>query len=133
MAKYTKILDVVTELLNKNPHLRDSDRKLVSTVWWKHIGEPVEWLNGMDILKMYADGDLPDVDSITRCRRKIQEHNVELRGEKWKERRTKLQDKVKKELNSYKSTRKKLNKAKLKRNLVKTPYPVGFEYKRSTK
>ena len=87
MIKNIKTIEsLVTELLRKHPHLRDSDRKLVATVWWRKLGEMIEFLNGQDVLKMYADGDLPDADSITRCRRKLQEVNESLRGTKWESR-----------------------------------------------
>jgi len=35
---------------------------------------------------MLAEGKLPSYESISRCRRKIQEKNPHLRGEKWNER-----------------------------------------------
>ena len=86
MARFQNILALVTELLENHPHLRDNDRKLVSTIWWIKIGEPVEYMNAEDILRMYADGVLPDADSITRCRRRLQEVRQDLRGEIWNKR-----------------------------------------------
>ena len=86
MARIKTLERTITGLLTNHPHLRDNDRKLVATVWWQKVGEPLEYLVGKDILKMYADGDLPDVDSITRCRRRLQEVREDLRGIKWESR-----------------------------------------------
>jgi hypothetical protein len=83
--KIFSVLNHVESLLHTHPHLRDSDRKLISTIWWRYIGKP-ESLTGMEILKLYADGILPETESISRCRRKLQEEKAELRGELWNKR-----------------------------------------------
>ena len=63
-----KILPEVKRLLQKHPHLRDSDEKLMATVWFKHIGE---------------NKKLPSYESISRCRRKLQEEDPNLRGKEY--------------------------------------------------
>ena len=126
-----KLIDEVETFMIKYKVLRDSDEKLMANIWSKYIViDSVKFLNATDILTMLGRGDLPSYESISRCRRKLQEENPNLRGEKWLARQGKIQDNIKKELNSFKKIRKKMEKAKTKRNEIKTPYPVGFEYKK---
>ena len=130
--KMMSVLDRVTELLNKHPKLRDSDNKLVATLWWKHYGDESCRLSPMiTLLTDMSKDKLPSFESISRCRRKLQEEFPHLRGESWEKRQNELQKNVKKELKSFKNVRKKIEKARLKRNEIRTPYPVGFEYKRN--
>tara|TARA_Y100001951_G_scaffold79740_1_gene67616 strand:- start:345 stop:665 length:321 start_codon:yes stop_codon:yes gene_type:complete len=85
--KMLNILPSVKRLLTKIPRLRDSDERLMATMWFKHIGEDkVKDLTAINLLQKLSDGQLPSYESISRCRRKIQEEIPELRGEKWKER-----------------------------------------------
>ena len=85
--KMLNILPSVKRLLTKIPRLRDSDERLMATMWFKHIGEDkVKDLTAINLLQKLSDGELPSYESISRCRRKIQEEIPELRGEKWKER-----------------------------------------------
>ena len=81
------ILPTVKNLLTEVPSLRDSDERLMATIWFKNIGEDnIKSLSAINLLQKLADGKLPSYESISRCRRKIQEEKPELRGEKWKER-----------------------------------------------
>jgi hypothetical protein len=81
------ILPSVKHLLTQIPRLRDSDERLMATIWFKHIGEnKVKTLSAINLLQKLADGQLPSYESISRCRRKIQEEIPGLRGKKWKER-----------------------------------------------
>ena len=122
------LIDEVETFIKKYKVLRDSDERLMANIWAKYIGN-IEFLNAKDILSMLSKSELPSYESISRCRRKLQEEYPELRGEKWVYRQDKIQKEVKHELKSFKNIRKKMKKAKLKRLEVKTPYPVGFEYK----
>jgi len=87
--------EIVTKLLKDHEHLRDDDNKLIATVWYYQLPKVEEAV--MDFLYLLSDGKLPSFESITRCRRKLQELNPELRGELW-DQRHQLQEKVKKEL-----------------------------------
>ena len=85
----------VEELLNKYPTARDSDNFLIAHYWYQ---EQVD--NGLDhtkTLRNLALGKLSTPESITRCRRKLQELNESLRGEKY-EQRHKNEDVVIKEI-----------------------------------
>ena len=85
--KMSNVLPSVKRLLTQTPSLRDSDERLMATIWFRDIGEDkVRELSAINLLQKLADGKLPSYESISRCRRKIQEEVPELRGEKWKER-----------------------------------------------
>ena len=94
--KITKLVDKVTRLLRDKSTLRDNDRRLTCNIWWKSVSNP-ELLMFEDFIKLYIKGNIPESDSITRCRRKVQEENEELRGESW-DLRHGLEDVVKEEL-----------------------------------
>jgi hypothetical protein len=87
----------VTQLLKTMPDTRDDDLRLVASYYYKYYPTLVKEKSAMDFLKAMAQGRLVSSDLITRTRRKLQEHNPELRGTKWKERHHK-QSTVKKEL-----------------------------------
>jgi len=100
--KIAKLVDRVTGLLTAKSDLRDNDRRLTCNIWWKSVSNP-ELLMFEDFIKLYIDGKVPESDSITRCRRKVQEENEELRGESW-DLRHGLEDVVKEELREIGST-----------------------------
>ena len=103
----------------------------MANIWWKFLGESeIDNMSARDILKRLAKGDLPSYESISRCRRKIQETTPMLRCTTW-EARHKRQKSVKNELRQLTGARKKIKKAELKRKAKQrrqTPYPVNFEY-----
>ena len=100
--KITRLVDRVIRLLTVESDLRDNDRRLTCNIWWKSVSNP-ELLMFEDFIKLYIDGKVPESDSITRCRRKVQEENEELRGESW-DLRHGLEDVVKEELREIGST-----------------------------
>jgi hypothetical protein len=80
------IKDRVKTLLEQYPHLRDSDERLCANIWHSRIKSG---LTASDFLAEYASGKLPSSESITRCRRKVQEECPELRGENYVKRQAK--------------------------------------------
>ena len=100
--KIINLLDQVTTLLTKKSHLRDNDKRLVCNIWWKAAPHP-EFLMFEDFIKLYIDGKIPESDSITRCRRKVQEEKEELRGDSW-DLRHGLEETVKNEIKEIGST-----------------------------
>ena len=100
--KISNLVNRVTRLLTIESDLRDNDRRLTCNIWWKSVSNP-ELLMFEDFIKLYIDGKVPESDSITRCRRKVQEENEELRGESW-DLRHGLEDAVKEELREIGST-----------------------------
>ena len=82
MKKISKLVDRVTGLLTAKSDLRDNDRRLICNIWWKSVSNP-ELLMFEDFIQLYIKGKVPESDSITRCRRKVQEENENLRGKSW--------------------------------------------------
>ena len=81
------VRDTVTKLLIENPHLRDDDEKLLANVYWQRISStlvhklsPDQLLGIKLFLKEVADGKMPNYQSVSRCRRKLQESDPTLRG-----------------------------------------------------
>lgn len=87
----------VTTLLKTMPDTRDDDLRLVASYYYKFHQNLIKDKTALDFLKAMAQGRIVSSDLITRTRRKLQEHNPELRGTKWKERQ-KRQSTVKEEL-----------------------------------
>ena len=89
MKKLFSVINEVEIFLIKHPALRDNDERLMANIWAKYIGNrddmdgPESW---QDMLSLLAKGRLPSYESISRCRRKIQEKKPHLRGEKWDKR-----------------------------------------------
>ena len=96
MKKLFSVVDDVEKFLIKYPPLRDDDERLMANIWSSHIGN-LEGIDGKEILHMLANHQLPSYESISRCRRKIQEIKPHLRGEKWHERHKRSQ-KIRKEI-----------------------------------
>lgn len=90
----------IHQLLKDYPKLRDSDLSLVAQVWNDEM-----WYAGHDVNRMRATefidrvflGEVTPPETITRIRRKLQQENPELRGEKYKKRHAAQED-VKEEL-----------------------------------
>jgi len=84
ILKPSALKDKITSLLQNYAHLRDDDNKLVANIWHAEIAKK-GWQHS-DTLKLYAAGKLTNADSITRCRRKLQEMDATLRGAKYNQR-----------------------------------------------
>ena len=83
LKEMSLVKDRVKALLVKHPHLRDSDNKLIATIWKLDlilIKHKMLDITAMEFLKLYADNQLTNAESIRRVRQKIQEENPELRG-----------------------------------------------------
>jgi hypothetical protein len=72
----------VKSLLESNKKYRKSDRVLMARVWYDHLSHKVNSMSALDLLMELSKGNLPNWESITRVRRKIQEDNPDLRDEK---------------------------------------------------
>ena len=100
--KITRLVDRVTRLLRDKSTLRDNDRRLTCNIWWKSVPNP-KLLMFEDFINLYIEGKIPESDSITRCRRKVQEEVEELRGKNW-DLRHGLENAIKEELKELGST-----------------------------
>ena len=101
MEKLFSVIDEVEKFLTEYPVLRDDDEKLMANTWGMYIGETdLDNMSGRDVLSALSEGKLPSYESISRCRRKLQEQHPNLRGEKWHERH-KRAELIKKKMPSY--------------------------------
>ena len=101
--------ELITKLLTARPDLRDNDSPLIAEIWEKEIAklENFEYdsLSAKDLLCIISCDTLTSAESITRCRRKIQQENPSLRGQKYKARH-KEQIEVKQELKDWNNEKK---------------------------
>ena len=89
MTQISKLENRVRALLTARPELRDNDQRLVSNVWWQCLkldGINPDETPSTKLLLLLSQGKLPNHDSITRARRKLQEVHEHLRGEKYNKR-----------------------------------------------
>tara|TARA_R100001460_G_scaffold107905_2_gene157532 strand:- start:9006 stop:9365 length:360 start_codon:yes stop_codon:yes gene_type:complete len=96
-----KTKDEIKKLLTNDKRLRDSDSKLIARFWTNELekkGMDTNKMSAYEFLCMFAQSKLHNVEGLTRMRRKVQEENVELRGELYKERQTTQQNKMKEKL-----------------------------------
>lgn len=84
-----KIYDRVYNLLRDYPQLRDSDKKLMWTVWYKESRGNGEYITKDEFMKCTS------AESITRARRKVVELHPELKGTREVERERKLKENTK--------------------------------------
>lgn len=100
VKKMKSIKNDVRELLIRYPEYRDNDNRLIAAFYYVKYGgkETFEQLTAMQFLFDFAEGRFPLPDYITRVRRKLQEQEPSLRGEKWLERH-KLEDETREEIN----------------------------------
>jgi len=77
------VKDRVKALLEKHPHLRDSDNKLIATVWkfdLLNLNWDVKNMSANTFLMLYSESKLTNAETIRRVRQKLQEENPDLRG-----------------------------------------------------
>ena len=93
--------EALKKLLEKTPHLRDSDPKLICTYWYEELkdkGIDPNKINGLEFMQMFANSKLTNIKTIERMRRKLQEESPELRGKLYTDRKGRLQEQWKKDL-----------------------------------
>lgn len=97
----TKYEEKVMAILEKSKRARDNDNYLFCYFlhgWLKEAQYDPDTLPTKDLLNLLSfNGNAPSFESISRCRRKLQENHKELRGELYNERRG-LQEDVKEDL-----------------------------------
>ena len=92
-------MDEVHSLLVNYPVLRDSDERLTANIWSKTILPPhnLDNISAKGLLTKLSEGKLPSYESISRCRRKLQELYPNLRGDKWYKRQERAKN-IRKEI-----------------------------------
>tara|TARA_R100000458_G_scaffold55638_1_gene59772 strand:+ start:433 stop:747 length:315 start_codon:yes stop_codon:yes gene_type:complete len=83
--KLLAIKDRVYDLLVTNGNLRNSDRKLVVEIWKQEVTHH-RGMGMVGFFNAYERWELTPADTITRCRRKLQETIPALRGTMWNKR-----------------------------------------------
>lgn len=79
----------VEKLLRNVEHLRDSDSKLISTIWYNESQHSLNEITAYQFLQNYCAGFYTSPESIRRIRQKLQEDFFELRGHSYKARQNK--------------------------------------------
>lgn len=91
--KATPLKEKVRQILEDYPSARDSDTMLFMRAWYSYSHTPLAKL-----LQAIDEGKAPHPESITRCRRKLQELHPELRGKRYKDRQTTEQQEMKQDI-----------------------------------
>tara|TARA_Y100001973_G_C5129230_1_gene296814 strand:- start:502 stop:819 length:318 start_codon:yes stop_codon:yes gene_type:complete len=77
----------VRSALNNYPPCRDNDAMLTSILWTEEVGpDKLKSMTAWEFLTLHSRNELINARSVRRCRQKLQEHNEDLRGEKWEAR-----------------------------------------------
>ena len=77
--KITKYEDILKSILECSESSRDSDLRLYYFLL-KRLGFDPKNISAFDLLKGMQEKTYPNLESVGRARRKLQESNVELRG-----------------------------------------------------
>ena len=101
-----KIQDIVEKSLQDDVRARDNDMRLTALIWHKELGVLRD--KCMPLLELIAYNKVTNFESISRCRRKLQELHPDLRGAKYKARHDK-QKEVKDDLNIMTAERTGIN------------------------
>ena len=93
---------IVTDILLKNPKARDDDHILAGAVWIRELGgsEIAREMGLWEFMRFFMNHEVANFESIGRCRRKVQEINADLRGEKYEYRHNR-QKEVKEEIKNW--------------------------------
>ena len=92
---------IIKTLLTNDMRLRDCDKKLLARFWTnqcKEKGINTKEITAHKLLSLLANNQLKSPEAITRMRRKVQEENELLRGNMYKNRQTKQQNRIKAKL-----------------------------------
>ena len=101
-----KIQEMVEKSLQKDVRARDNDMRLTALIWHEELGILRE--KCMPMLELMAYNKVTNFESVSRCRRKLQELYPDLRGKKYKERHLK-QEEVKNDLQIMSAERTGIN------------------------
>lgn len=88
---FKTVKDKVRFLLKSNPSLRDNDMKLIATYYFHEIGkEEIDSMNAYDLLTKISSSKMTNFESIRRLRMNLQQHDEELRGSEYKNRKKRI-------------------------------------------
>ena len=95
IARYKKwaLEDQVKHLLQEYKHLRDNDEALVCNIWVAELRHKyrIDYreLSAVDFMQYIVKKQVTNSATIRRVRRKLQEHDQTLRGDRYEIRKTK--------------------------------------------
>ena len=84
--KITKYEDTIKSILQSNEKSRNSDFRLYCILLMR-LGFDPKNISAFDLLKGMQEKTYPNLESVGRARRKLQESNVELRGSSYESRK----------------------------------------------
>jgi len=88
---FKTVKDKVRFLLQTNPALRDNDMKLIATYYFHEIGkEQIDSMNAYNLLTKISSSKMTNFESIRRLRMQLQQHDEELRGSEYKNRKKRI-------------------------------------------
>lgn len=79
IEKIKAIKPRVKQLLENYPYLRESDNKLIASIWNSEIRQ--RGIGATEFFRQFGNGRFTSPESIRRCRQKLQQDNPELRGQ----------------------------------------------------
>jgi len=87
MKNFQTIKSKVKQILTDHKETRDDNAKLINFYYlnYHNMANDVTYL--MFIGKLIRK-EIPSIETLTRLSRQVQEQNIELRGEKWHQRKT---------------------------------------------
>tara|TARA_Y100000310_G_scaffold56564_1_gene51924 strand:+ start:817 stop:1137 length:321 start_codon:yes stop_codon:yes gene_type:complete len=94
--------NIVTNVLETNPKARDDDHILAGAIWIRELGGShiAKEMGLWEFMRLFMIHELANIESIIRCRRKVQELNKDLRGTKYEYRHNR-QDDVKEQIKKW--------------------------------
>lgn len=78
--KILNVRTIVESLLKTSEPCRNSDARLLASIWAHFLGEDVDKMNATDLLNKISGNEMPNPESIRRMRQKLQEINPDYRG-----------------------------------------------------
>ena len=94
--------NIVIDILTNNPKARDDDHILAGAIWIREIGgsDIAREMGLWEFLRLFMTHEVASFESISRCRRKVQELDRGLRGEKYEFRHNR-QEEVKEQIKKW--------------------------------
>jgi hypothetical protein len=72
----------ILPFLKNHPETRDDDLLLISETWKKDLGD-ISTMSALQLLDALLSKNIEHPESIRRTRQRLQEKNIDLRGNKW--------------------------------------------------
>tara|TARA_R110001632_G_scaffold70752_1_gene164603 strand:- start:4426 stop:4734 length:309 start_codon:yes stop_codon:yes gene_type:complete len=84
--KPSTLKNKVTNILTRSQKSRNNNLTLYKHVLNEFYNTDMKTITAHDLFQGIANKDYPNYDAITRCSRKLQEEDINLRGSEWEER-----------------------------------------------